>query len=108
MIDSLLTFLVGKNGPKRRKILQILNTLSQNTETGEFTAKSTTSDKKYSVFYSSKAKMWKCDCIASIFNRYKTFNSPSDRYRHRENHYCIHITSCILFKALKNHVITRT
>lgn len=102
MIESYLTFLAGKNKAKHKKILQMLNTLSQNEETGEFTVKSATSDRNYSVFYSSKAKEWKCDCIHSIFKKYKVFNSPKERFQERENDYCTHITSCIIFNALKS------
>jgi hypothetical protein len=100
MINALLTFLVGKNSTKRKKVLQVLDSLSFNEKTGEFTAKSTTNDKNYTIIYSSKAKEYRCDCPALAYQEYRTFESLNDRNNLRKRFKCIHILACVIYKAL--------
>lgn len=100
MIESLLTFFVGKNNTKRKKIKQILQTMTFNPKTNEYTCKSTRNDNKYTIIYSSKAAVWECDCPALLYRDYKIYETLEDRQKMSRPFECIHILSVRIYNSL--------
>jgi len=106
VLDSLLTFYVGKDGTKRKKVRQILETIKFNEKTKEFICQSSRfPEKQYNVMYSTKSQEWFCDCEAILYKKYKTYDSPEEKYRLSRKNGCIHILACKVYNALKNNDI---
>ena len=102
MKDSLITFFCGKNSTKRRKVLRILDGISYNSESKEYTCPSSTNpDKKYVVIYSTKAFEWKCECEASTWYQYQTYESVEQRNSYRNQKRCIHIIASMIQEFLR-------
>lgn len=103
MLESLLTFFCGKNTQKKKKIRQIMKTIEFNPSTMEYTCHSSRfADSIYSIIYSHKAFQWKCNCEASNFKKYETYESPEERSKYIDRRDCIHILAVKIKRVLES------
>lgn len=102
MIDSFLTFFCGKNYTKRKKVRQIFNTIEYCPLTKEYKCRSFTNpDKTYLIIYSSASREWKCNCPATIYQRYERYETKEERNKLRNKNDCVHIIACRIYKAVE-------
>lgn len=97
MLNALLSFYCGKNSTKRKKVVTVLDSMSYNDITKEYTCKSTRNDNTYVVFYSNSIQEWLCNCQAITWRKNKV---REEGQRERDKGYCIHIISSIIFSLL--------
>jgi hypothetical protein len=92
LLESLLILFCGKNSSKKKKVKHLLNTIWYDEKTKEFHVKSFSKpNTEYIVMYSHAGQEWICNCPAKIYHKYKTFETPEDKYRLKKRMECIHI-----------------
>lgn len=101
--ESLLIYFCGKNSQKKRKVLRILDGITYNKETKEYTCPSASDPtKKYIIIYSTKAFRWVCNCDASLWYQYRPDETPEQRNSYRNQKRCVHIVAVMMTEFLKH------
>lgn len=101
MIESLLTFFCGKNSQKKKKIRRILESIVYNPKTKEYICQSSRfPDNQYHIIYSNKSMCWKCDCEASLYKKYRLYETVDERNKFIDRNTCVHVTACKIKKTI--------